>query len=169
MGKERIARLTAELREDLVAYLDGELDEKNVQAVENTLARNNVVRHDLEQLSRTYDLLDFLPRAEVSQEFTAKTMSIVSVRASQVWPNEDQWKAGFRRFFLALVWCAALGGAAYAGFHFTTQLVKTEADVLVDDLPVIERLDQLQEIENLKFLEKLEQSRLFEAPRRATP
>lgn len=169
MAKERIARLTNELREDLVAYLDGELDENNVQAVEKTLANNNVVRHDLEQLSRTYDLLDFLPKASVSQEFTAKTMTMVSLRTSQVWPNENAWKIGLRRAFLLLVWVGALSASAYAGFHFTTRLVKTEADILVEDLPTIERLDQLQEVENMKFLEKLEQSHLFDAPRRAAP
>ncbi|MFO1020285.1 MAG: hypothetical protein U0903_06265 [Planctomycetales bacterium] len=169
MAKERIARLTNELREDLVAYLDGELDENNIQAVEKTLANNNVVRHDLEQLSRTYDLLDFLPKAEVSQEFTAKTMTMVTVRASQVWPSENEWKTGFRRGFLLLVWCAVLSASAYAGFHITTRIVKTDADILVDDLPVIEKLDQLQEVENLKFLEKLEQSDLFDLPRSSTP
>jgi anti-sigma factor RsiW len=48
--------ITPELRENLVAYLDGELDEVATLEVERTLSESAEIRLEVEELSRTWDL-----------------------------------------------------------------------------------------------------------------
>src|SRR6478672_1711591 len=66
--------LTAQDRENLVAYLDGELDDRTARALEAKLSRDTQARAELEALKRTYNLLDFLPRDEASSQFASKTL-----------------------------------------------------------------------------------------------
>src|SRR6185369_4564028 len=77
----KITRLSAEQRENLVAYIDGELDESAVQGVEQALAESVVARHEIDMLSRTWDLLNVLPGVKVSDEFSRNTLS--SIRAAE--------------------------------------------------------------------------------------
>ncbi|MCH8828754.1 MAG: hypothetical protein IID45_04170, partial [Planctomycetes bacterium] len=51
-------RLSPQQRDDLVAYLDGELDEETTQSMERTLAHSPVARHEMDMLTRTWSLLD---------------------------------------------------------------------------------------------------------------
>src|SRR5438067_2053670 len=60
---------------DLVAYLDGELDERGAQAVEATLGRDPHARHEAETLRKTWDLLDYLPQPPApASDFTSRTL-----------------------------------------------------------------------------------------------
>ena len=47
--------------EELVAYLDGELDAVGTDRIENLLASNPAIRSELRRLEQTWDLLDELP------------------------------------------------------------------------------------------------------------
>lgn len=64
---------------DLVAYLDGELDDEATQALEARLSQDPVARAELESLKQVYGLLDYLPRPEPSQSFTHRTMERLSL------------------------------------------------------------------------------------------
>src|SRR5579859_2895023 len=77
----KLARLSSEQRENLTAYLDGELDEATTQDIEQVLAVSEVARHEVDMLSRTWDLLNALPTHKASEEFTHKTMS--NLRAAE--------------------------------------------------------------------------------------
>ncbi len=77
----KMTRLSAEQRENLVAYLDGELDDSATQNIEQVLAESVVARHDVDMLSRTWDLMNVLPGVKASEEFTRKTLS--SIRAAE--------------------------------------------------------------------------------------
>ena len=57
---------SAEERDNLVAYLDGELDEAAVRSLEARLARDPQARQELEALKRSWEMLDYLPRPEPS-------------------------------------------------------------------------------------------------------
>src|SRR5947208_292785 len=70
--------LDDEQREDLVAYLDGELDEEAARALEAKLSLDSAVRSEADQLRRTWELLDYLPKAEPSPNFTHRTLDRVS-------------------------------------------------------------------------------------------
>ena len=64
----------AEAVEELVAYLDGELDPKAARAVETKLTLDPAARAEADSLKRTWELLDFLPRPEAPADFTQKTV-----------------------------------------------------------------------------------------------
>jgi anti-sigma factor RsiW len=73
----KITRLSGEERENLVAYLDGELDPQQIREIELALGRSPVARHDVDMLARTWDLLDNLPQQQVGEQFVTETMSLV--------------------------------------------------------------------------------------------
>jgi len=62
---------------ELVAYLDGELDELESQQLEHQLANDAPLRCYAESLDRTWQLLDSLGDAPASGEFTQKTLASV--------------------------------------------------------------------------------------------
>ena len=59
---------------ELVAYLDGELDDAAARKVEARLAKDPAARARAAELKKSFDLLDYLPRAEPSPTFTTRTL-----------------------------------------------------------------------------------------------
>lgn len=151
----KLTRLSVEERNDLVAYLDGELEDAATQRIEQVLSQSPVARNDVELLVKTYDLLDLLPRPRASSEFTNKT--IATARMSEVKVSYAQ-SAAFQKLrkllpVLGYTLLAAAGG--FAGFAVTNRMVPLESDVLLKELPVIERMDEYIEVGDMQFLEKL--------------
>ncbi len=70
-----------QLDEELVAYLDGELESQAAQRLETMLATDERARQRLSQLAVSWDLLDQLPRATVDDLFTRTTVEMVAVAA----------------------------------------------------------------------------------------
>lgn len=68
----------AELTE-LVAYLDGELDDQAADRLERRLVRDSGLRQRAELLDRTWHLLDSLEELTASGEFTQRTLASMSV------------------------------------------------------------------------------------------
>jgi hypothetical protein len=60
--------------DELVAYLDGELDPAAARAVEDRLARDPAARDRAAELKKAFDLLDYLPKPEPSPTFTTRTL-----------------------------------------------------------------------------------------------
>src|SRR5205823_1768454 len=65
-------------REELVAYLDGELDAAAEQRIETRLSLEPNVRAEVDALKKTWDMLDHLPRAAPTAEFSTRTIDAVS-------------------------------------------------------------------------------------------
>ena len=61
--------------DDLIAYLDGELDEVESRAVESRLADDEESRAKADEYQKTYDLLDYLPKPAPSPTFTTRTLT----------------------------------------------------------------------------------------------
>ncbi len=146
--------------EQLVAYLDGELDADTMSGVETRLAADAGYRRRLHQLEKAWAMLDDLPREKVDDSFAQSTIEMVAVAA-----NDDVRQVqliGLRRQRQTL-WAGVLLVALVAciGFAVTHLWVPTKNDRLIEDLPVVERLDQYQQIEDIEFLEWLVNSRLF--------
>ena len=76
-----MAYLNEEDRANLVAYLDGELDEHAARDLEARLANDPRARAEAETLRRTWELLDYLPRAEASGSFTHRTLERLAVQS----------------------------------------------------------------------------------------
>lgn len=157
----RIQRLSAEQRDNLVAYLDGELDEPAAQEIEKILAHNPVARNDVEMLMRTWELIDSLPRAAATEEFTQKTLSTLkSIDVTQPL-TEKPWFDKVRRGVVVVGWLGGLAASALLGFLITNQFVPDETRQLVNDLPVIENLNKYVEVDNITFLQNLRREGAF--------
>ena len=154
--------LTSRQREDLVAYLDGELDEEGSEQMEHLLARSETARREVDSLERTWDLLDALPHVRASETFTARTMSTIRVSESQTGVAPRRWTPLVRRVVIAAACAVGLAGSAALGFYLAHESRSEEMEVLVRDLPVIESLDVYREIQDESFLRRLDESKLLD-------
>lgn len=156
----KLSRLSAQQRDDLVAYLDGELDEQSTQQIEQVLASNNVARHDVDMLARTWDLLNVLPTPRASAEFTQRTMTQIETQPMAVPLSTRPWFRIARQSGILTVWALGLALVGWLAFSVARGVLSTEADLLVDDLPVIQNFQRYQEVDaDPEFLRKLQENR----------
>lgn len=160
---QKITRFTADERENLTAYLDGELDEKAANEIEQKLTRSEVARREVDILARTWDMLGLLPRVNVSGEFSRKTMAFArQAEEPQLLDRSKLWLKYGQRVAYAAAWGTAICLAAYGGFQVTSRLIPDESRLLVEELPIIENLDNYKEIGEVEFLQQLRTSRVFQ-------
>lgn len=142
------------LDEQLVAYLDGELDPGGRRRVEELLASDATVRRRMQEMERTWELLDDLDAAPAGDRFTQSTLEMVAVAVRQD-VEQDAAEAPRRR--RQCLW--ALGGgllaAAASGFLAVVLLWPDPNRALLDDLPVLENLDEYRQIDDVEFLDML--------------
>lgn len=163
----KLVRLTQEQRDNLVAYLDGELDEVATQEIEQVLSVSEVARHEVDMLSRSWDMLAVLPVHKVSSEFTQKTVSML--RAAEQprgsFPSEAFYRQARRGAVLGL-WGAILAACGYLGFAATNRWVPNSSDQLIEDYEIINNFNKYREAMSPQdsptaFLEVLNAKRTF--------
>ena len=159
---EKTVRLNAEQREDLVAYLDGELPDEQVQQIDHIIARSEVARHEVEALARTWELLDVLPAGRASEDFTTKTMTNLKVMEQPFTLADQWWYVHLARLGAAGGWLIAMAVCGWLGFQLTRSWIPNPNDALLEDLPVIENLDQYRDAGDVEFLRQLKQAGLFD-------
>lgn len=166
---EKIARFTAEERDNLTAYLDGELDESSATKIEQKLTRSEVARREVEILERTWEMLSLLPRASASGEFSQKTLAIA--RQEEI-PFADRAanlvKVG-RRIGVLSAWSIVLLIVAIFGYQLTNNWIPDQSRQLVEELPLIENLDNYREVGDVDFLKQLRASPAFRKDERNAP
>jgi anti-sigma factor RsiW len=148
-----------ELEQQLVGYLDGELDGQQTRLVEEALAADPHVREEVWQLERSWQLLDELPRTQVDGSFTRSTVEMIALKA-----EEDllavQAAAPRQKRRVWLIAAALMSLAAVAGFIAVVMVGHRADEQMLRDLPVVENLDQYRAVEDVEFLRML-QSRDF--------
>jgi len=150
-----------DLDEQLVAYLDGELDADESRRIEEALATDPHVRTQLQQLERSWELMDRLPRAEVDDGFVRTTVEMIAVQAEQEIEREQEQLPRLRR----RAWLgggASVLAAAAVGFIAVAFFVPKENDRLLEDLPIIEKLEQYRDAKDIETLRLLEKQGIFE-------
>lgn len=155
--------LTEQERSDLVAYLDGELEEGAARALETRLSLDPGARAEAEALRRTWELLDFLPQpAAPSRSFTHRTIErLVPVRATANL-RARRW----RLWTVGLGWAAALllvTWSGYAGFLRFGQHRPGDRE-LQRDLRMMENLPLYVNAPDFEFVEQLDSPDLFGDP-----
>jgi hypothetical protein len=162
---EKPTPLSPELRENLVAYLDGELDEETVEALEATLANSAEAREEVDMLTRTWSLMDKLPQPGPSQEFTLRTLTAIQMEAipSQV-THRFTWYRHARRGTIVACLAMLLGIGAFFGYHTAHSfLFFPEENVsVIQELDVIENLDNYSDVKDIEFLEELNKQKVFD-------
>lgn len=144
--------------EELVAYLDGELDAESVRRLEERLGSDMRLRQRLRELQAAWDLLEELPTTEADAAFTHTTVSMVAFRASQ--------ETHRRRWLVPAAWgalaCVGAIAAAAAGYWSVDYFVSAPERQFARDLPVIERMDMYRVAESVQFLRQLANEGLFD-------
>ena len=148
------------IEEELVAYLDDELDTAACAAIERRLADDEAYRQKLLELQKTWDLLDNLPRSNVGEKFTQTTVELVAQYAAKD-VQTQQARRDVRRWLLRIGSLAAAVVAGVLGFAVVQRVTTSANEQLVRDLPVIENADAYRHAESVEFLQQLEQSGLF--------
>jgi|SRR5262245_6432532 len=151
---------TTSIDEEIVAYLDGELDTESEARVARRLSDDPAYRLRLNQLQQAWDLLDNLRGTEADDEFAASTVAMVAVQADQE-AKSQQIRAVRQR---NLAWLTLVGVVllSMASGYMVLHRRLTRADRrLVRDLPVIEHVDEYSNVDTLTFLKALERENLF--------
>ncbi|MHB8898638.1 MAG: anti-sigma factor family protein [Thermoguttaceae bacterium] len=148
------------LDEELVAYLDGELDDQASRRVEELLTSDSSLRERLGRLERTWDALDKLDRSEVDEEFTRTTIEMLALVAEKEWQDEEEERPLRQRRRL-LFGSAGLLTACVGGFLAVWSFWPDPNQELLNDLPVLERLDEYRQIDDIGFLKLLHEEQLF--------
>ena len=153
---------TTAMDEEIVAYLDGELDSVAEAQVVRKLSEDAAFRARLSQLQHAWDLLDNLRGSEADDEFAASTVAMVAVHAEQE-SKSQQMRVVRQRGVTWLAIAAVILLSMSAGYYISHRRVTRNDRNLVRDLPVIEHVDEYRNIDNLDFLKALERENLFAA------
>ena len=147
--------------QQLVAYLDGELDAQSSVELEQRLAEDAEFRLRLQQLQKAWDLLDELPRTQQNEDFTRSTVELITVSAQDAL-HATKIEALQKR---AVSWTLKGGlvtAALLMGWFVGDWFFGREQRQLIEDLPVIDRFDEFRLTEDLEFLQQLVDAGLFD-------
>ena len=165
-------------RDDLVAFLDGELDEASAKDLEARLQLDPKARAEAVALRKTWELLDYLPRPEPSVNFTNRTLERVSALRLPAGARRGRWPW----WAVAASWAAAVLVAFAAGFGATGLLTRPPSppgtdrepadplakmnpaqveQQLVRNLRILENLRLYENVEDIEFLQAMDDPDLF--------
>jgi hypothetical protein len=162
--------LSEEDRANLVAYLDGELDQETARALEAKLNLDPAARAEADTLRKTWELLDYLPRPEPSTSFTHRTLEKLAVQRT-TGKRPVVARPGWSWWTLGLGWAAAVLVAAAGGLGAAHLLWPRESaparepaeveELMVQHPRVVEYKRIYEQVDDLDFLRSLDDPELF--------
>lgn len=142
-------------RDEIVAFLDGELDAEGRRRVEERLRTDPHARAEADALQRTWALLDHLPRAESSPTFTSRTLTQVAAAESRA--GRKTGRANWLNGMALAAGLLAAGGVGYALAPGSAPVIDLDRDPTYRSEPrLIENLPLYLAVENLEFLQWLD-------------
>lgn len=173
--------------DDLVAFLDGELDPDNNEMVEARIGVDPTVRAEVDALKKTWDLLDYLPKPEPSPNFTERTLSRLDpIRQSGTASGPAPAKSGAtsvpvhqstttlsvppprtrrQKFVVTIAWLAAFVVAGFAGYFVRAQMVHLDQQELdariLSEQRLLQNVQRYRYVDDLAFLQALDNPDLF--------
>lgn len=156
--------LNDEDRENIVAYFDGELDEKSAHEIETKINLDPEYRAEADALKQAWGMLDFLPRQEASTNFTHRTLQQLAFRPKQMGRIPQLASSSWVR---GIAWAAMICVAAAIGWWLAGVIESrsdrsvVEDDHLVRHLRLIEKMPVLEQIDDFEFLRALDHADLF--------
>jgi hypothetical protein len=167
---------------DLIAYLDGELEDDAAKEVEDRLTNDSQLRRRAEAYKKTFDLLDYLPKREPTADFATRTItrlqpavtvphtpsegqhssnpsaSGVSMLGSGAMPStRGSWIP--RIIFGILAILAGVGG--YFGHAALKPILEPSRQLSLEDISLIEMLPLYYGVDDLEFAQSLDTADLF--------
>ena len=147
--------------DDLVAYLDNELDSQERAALEKVLAKSADYRRRLGDFRRTWEMLDDLPRDQAGASFAETTVSMAAVATREASQVQSRERARRGRKVYWACWMIAWLTASVAAYAATYLAISKDDRDLIRHLPLIQRVDQYTQTRDLLFLQLLRDSGLF--------
>jgi len=154
-------RLTPAERADLVAYLDGELDEEQARAIATKLTHSVTARREIEALEKTWELLEFLPRAQAPGDFTARTLTEVHQLHLQGARLDSAVQQAASRLMRVGAWMLGASLAFGLGYAATRWAWPDPTARLSRDLSIAEHLDEYRDVGAMPFLDNIADSLEF--------
>ncbi len=164
-----MSQLSEKDRENLVAYLDGELDEVTAREIETRISLDPDVRAEMETLKQAWDLLDHLPKAEASSNFTHRTLDRV-LEHRPISTMRMPKPTNTRKWLVRVGWALAGAFVLLLGFGVGRNAGKTKPkpvpeekveETLVRDLRVIKHRAVYEAVDDIEFLQQLDHPELF--------
>jgi len=148
------------IRDDLVAYLDGELSAEEAARIERLVEQDARVREELQRLAETWDWLDVLDRPTVDEDFTRTTIEMVAQSAASEVASQSETESR-ARVVLAGVAVAGTLLALFVGWRVAYFFWENPNKWLIEHYAVIENQDYYRHVESLSFLRLLRDNGLF--------
>jgi len=154
--------------DELVAYLDGELDVESARRIDERLATDAKVRATLQRLEQAWNMLDHLDRPSLTAHFAESTMEMVAVAARKE-AEQTLMEIPRRRRRGRAILAGGLLAAGLAGFLTVGFLLPDPNEQLLRDLPMLLNLDQYcrfdkeageSYVEDVEFLQMLKTAKL---------
>jgi anti-sigma factor RsiW len=155
-------------RDNLTAYLDGELDRKTARDLEAKINLDPEARKEVEALKKAWGMLDYLPKAQSPAGFTHRTMERLSLekigqatqtgnmarQRSSFWLRTAGWAA-------AILVAVGVGLGAGQFLRPKSEPVVESDEPLIRHLRVLEKWRQYEHVEDIGFLRALDHPDLF--------
>ncbi len=147
---------------ELTAYLDGELGESELEAVERRLVSEAPLRRQLLSLDRTWQMLDALEDVSASDQFVRRTlesMAVTSGVADAAAATSRSLTSGRALLREACVWLAAAFAFTAAGLQLGQWISDQNRDPrqreLLENLEVIRNHHLYSSLPDVGFLREL--------------
>ena len=164
MASEQL-RLSPADRDNLVAYIDGELNEAESRAIATKLTQSPTARREVEILERTWELLEHLPRPAPSEDFTERTLTGIRKIDAEGGRFEEAFVGALRGLGRLAVWLGVAALAFVGGYLLTARVWHDPTRRLTRDLSIAEHLDEYRDAGNLEFLKQLSSAPAFSGDR----
>lgn len=149
-------RLSAEDRSNLVAYLDGELDDAQARSIATKLTQSVTARREVEALRKTWEMLDLLPRSKASESFPSRTLTIAIGAPTAGERMASAAALAGRRIGFGLAWAATSAVLFVLGYFLMLRVWPNPTARLARDLPIAESLDEYRDVGSLEFLDLID-------------
>jgi hypothetical protein len=159
MSKEPV-NAENQLDEQLVSYLDGELDTESCRRIEELLAIDPEVRQKLHWLEQTWEILDELDATPVGDDFARTTLEMVAVAAEED-VRKDREEAPRRRRRLWILTLGVMLVACVTGYASVVLTAANSNKELLQDLPILENLDEFIQVKDIQYLRMLQKIKAF--------
>ncbi len=138
--------------EQLVAYLDGELDQTSVLDVEGRLAESAELRQRLEDLRSAWDLLEDLPVASPNPKFAQSTIEMVTMSAASFSGGKSTARNNWPLIASMIAIAPIMFVVGYMVYRASQKAVERRA---IEVLPILADWEALKAVGSYEWLESI--------------
>jgi anti-sigma factor RsiW len=156
------------VRDEIVAFLDGELNDDEAGRIESQLNRDPKLRAEADALKQAWDFLDYLPRPEPSPDFASRTMTRLPTPAPPAPASSTHsltLPARVRRPWFRIAAAAAAGAFLVWLGYIAGGSMKSNSHTLPEDIDeriardarILENLPLYRYSNDLEFVQSIEE------------